>query len=55
MLRQKGRDETRHGGVEIGGPAHDADVGKFRLPFAREMAQDARAQSFGAFAANATA
>ena len=41
------RHEARHGGVDIAGPSHDADIGKFRPFLAREMREDAFAQSRG--------
>ena len=39
--------EARHGGIDITEPSHDADIGKFRPFLAREMREDAFAQSRG--------
>src|SRR5665213_3447782 len=50
-LRQKSRHKARHRGSEIVRPAHDADVGEFRLLLVCQMGEHPRAQSFSALAA----
>ena len=49
-IRRESGDERRHHRIEIGGAAHDADVGEFWLTLMGKVVHDAGAQNGGGVA-----